>query len=527
MGKRFISLLLVSAIFLTTPGILAQAREIPKDPVHHCTRKNDGTDTTDWSYVYFGSYPQTEVMGSKLTAAITGASYDSHGDAWVDGVRYRRISKADTAYNDAGGLFGGREYRYFKYERIRWRVLQNDGHTLFVMADIGLDSQPYNETHDSVTWETCTLRNWLNNEFYNTAFSASEQKAIVAQTVVNAGNPNYDDVEGGNDTVDNVFLLSMEEVAYSEYGFCGIHSTWSVSRGVLVSNYAYVMGAGSWQTSDSIFNGNVRWLLRSPGSDDTRVMSVGSVGTYDRKDGMDVHTTANHACVPALHIDLSSDLWSTTENGDSTEGEGGGSVEPSVPPETDPTNSDTGNSSSAVAGTIQTITVSNITKTYGAKPFSLGAKSSSGTKLAYSVSNKKVATVDKNGKVTIKGCGITDITITAPKTDVYSQAQATIRLTVKPKKAAVSSVKSTKKKTATVKWKQDKKASGYIIQYAMDSKFKKNKVQMTVNKNKTVSATAKKLKSGKKYYVRVCAYAKSGKAKVQGDWSKVKTVKVK
>lgn len=143
------------------------------------------------------------------------------------------------------------------------------------------------------------------------------------------------------------------------------------------------------------------------------------------------------------------------------------------------------------------------------------------------MSDKKVATVDKKGKVTIKGCGITNITITAPETDIYSQAQTTIKLTVKPKKVTVSSVKSTKKKTATVKWKKDNKASGYLVGFATDSKFKKNKVRTTVNKNKTLSATVKKLKPGKKYYVRVCAYAKSGKTKVQGDWSKVKTVKVK
>lgn len=175
----------------------------------------------------------------------------------------------------------------------------------------------------------------------------------------------------------------------------------------------------------------------------------------------------------------------------------------------------------------QTITAKDITKTYGENPFKLNAKSSVGAALTYAVSNKNVASVDKNGKVTIKGCGITNITITAKKKGDYSQAKKTIKLTVKPKKMALSSVKSTKKSTAAVKWKQDKKASGYIIQCATDSKFKNGKVQMTISKNKTVSATVKKLKAGKKYYVRVCAYAKSGKTKVQGDWSKVKTVKVK
>ncbi len=189
------------------------------------------------------------------------------------------------------------------------------------------------------------------------------------------------------------------------------------------------------------------------------------------------------------------------------------------------------NSSGPDAGIVtksaQSVTASDITKTYGAKAFSLGAKASGGTALSYSVSDPKVAAVDANGNVTIKGCGITDITITAAETSTYEKAQKIIRLTVKPKTMKVSSVKSQKKKTATVKWKKDKSATGYMIECATDKKFKKNKVTVTVSKYKTVSKTVKKLKAGKKYYFRICAYAKSGGTKVQGNWSKSKTVKVK
>lgn len=168
--QKYLSLLLIAAILLTTQGVLAQAetvtpddaekrqaetvtpdhaarrqtraRELPSNPVHHCTKKDDGTDYTDWSYVYFGSYPQTEVTGDTLTAAIIKAPYDTNGDAWVDGAKYRRISKSDTTYN---GFFGDCDYRYFKWERIKWRVLQNDGSTLFVAADRGLDCKNYHD----------------------------------------------------------------------------------------------------------------------------------------------------------------------------------------------------------------------------------------------------------------------------------------------------------------------------------------------------------------------------------------------
>ena len=278
---------------------------MPKNPVHHCTKKSDGTDTTDWSYVYFGSYPQTEVTESALTEEITGVSYDSNGDAWVNGVKYRRISKDDTNYS---GYFGSSDYRYFKWERIKWRVLKNNGSTLFVMADKGLDCKDYNEEFTAITWENCTLRNWLNNEFYVTAFSGGEQGAIVEQTVVNEDNPKYG-TEGGNDTRDKVFLLSIGEAENPEYGFCEEYSTYSVSRRIKASGYAHARGA--WINSGN-YAGNCYWWLRSPGGDTNDAADVyygGSVG----RNGGDVDTS-DHAVAPALHINLSSDLWSLAED---------------------------------------------------------------------------------------------------------------------------------------------------------------------------------------------------------------------
>ncbi len=176
---------------------------------------------------------------------------------------------------------------------------------------------------------------------------------------------------------------------------------------------------------------------------------------------------------------------------------------------------------------VQSVEAKNMEKTYGAKPFSLGAKSSAGAPLSYASSDQKVAVIDASGKVTVKGCGVTSITISAAETAGYKAAQKTVLLTVRPRKAALASVKSKKKKTAEVKWKRSKAASGYVVQCATDKKFKKNKKQTTVSTNKTLSKTMKKLKGGKKYYVRVCAYAKAGGGKIQGDWSKTETVKVK
>ena len=173
------------------------------------------------------------------------------------------------------------------------------------------------------------------------------------------------------------------------------------------------------------------------------------------------------------------------------------------------------------------ITAKNITKTYGCKAFSIGAKSKSGGKLTYSVADKKVATVDKKGKVTVKGYGQTKITITSAAKGKYPKAKKTITLTVKPVKNRIASVKSTKSRNVVVKWKKDTKATGYVIQYSTDKKFKKGVKTVTITKNKTTSKTIGKLKGGKNYYVRVCTYKKSNGKQIKGSYSAVKSVKVK
>ena len=287
---------------------VSETREMPVNPVHHCTKENDGTDKTDWSYVYFGSYPQSEVTGSALTAAILGASYDANGDAWVNGTKYRRLSKDDT---NSDSNFGDSEYRYFKWERIKWRVLRVNSSTMFVLADKGLDSKKYHDPGDSITWENCTLRNWLNNDFYRTAFSSSEQGAIVSQTVVNEDNLEWD-IEGGNDTTDKVYLLSRSEVMNPDYGFCEDDSVYSVSRRVKGSDYVEARGASILIYDDYVGNCGW-WWLRSPGCDTDLAADVEGEGYLDRYGVLTNDSLGT--CLPALHISLSSDLWSMVDDG--------------------------------------------------------------------------------------------------------------------------------------------------------------------------------------------------------------------
>lgn len=168
----------------------------------------------------------------------------------------------------------------------------------------------------------------------------------------------------------------------------------------------------------------------------------------------------------------------------------------------------------------QKINVKRIELTYGDAPFTIQPGSDMGKKVSFSSSNKKVFTVSSKGKITIKGCGLAKLKMTS-KTSTKN-----FEIMVKPKKNSITTLE-VKKRNITVKWKRDKKADGYYVYYATDSKFKKNVKKVRVPKNKTLQCTLKNLKSGKKYYVKLYSYKKSGKNMILSDASKTRNIKVK
>ena len=100
-------------------------------------------------------------------------------------------------------------------EEIEWIVLDVQEGKSLLLSVYGLDEKPYNtDFSNTVTWEKCTLRSWLNKDFADTAFSTDEKKAILNTTVDNGDkqrNTQWNSY-GGNTTQDQIFLLSYSEV---------------------------------------------------------------------------------------------------------------------------------------------------------------------------------------------------------------------------------------------------------------------------------------------------------------------------
>ena len=99
-------------------------------------------------------------------------------------------------------------------EPIEWVVLDVCEGKALLLSKYGLDAIPFHTVwEDDPTWETCTLRTWLNEDFWNTAFSPEEQSAILLTDVDNSAEQGCSQwtKDGGNDTQDRIFLLSFAE----------------------------------------------------------------------------------------------------------------------------------------------------------------------------------------------------------------------------------------------------------------------------------------------------------------------------
>lgn len=204
-------------------------------------------------------------------------------------------------------------------EPIKWRVLSVKENEAFVVADKALDCQPYNETYEDVTWETCTLRQWLNSTFLDAAFDAEEQSAIKTTTVVNEDNISFG-TAGGNTASDKIFLLSQNEVKNSSYGFNSVYDTVSETRQCKAS--AYAVENNCWTSSSDGYAGNCWWWLRSPGylSNDASDVSYGGWGFSNG----DYVYLGNYGVRPALNLNLSSSSWKYAGTVSANVGKGSG-----------------------------------------------------------------------------------------------------------------------------------------------------------------------------------------------------------
>ena len=166
-------------------------------------------------------------------------------------------------------------------EDIEWIVLAKENNRILVISKYSLDCQKYNTSYVDVTWETCSLRSWLNNDFISSAFSSAEISKIPTVTVTADENPNYSS-DAGNDTQDKVFLLSLPEVkeyfTSSNERIC-YPTKYAIEQGAktnLNQSWWWLRSAGSVQNSAAYidYEGDIYYGGRGVNSDSVSVRPV-------------------------------------------------------------------------------------------------------------------------------------------------------------------------------------------------------------------------------------------------------------
>ncbi len=217
---------------------------------------------------------------------------------------------------------------------------------------------------------------------------------------------------------------------------------------------------------------------------------------------------------------------STEGSGSATGKAGNGSTTESGAIESPAATSDVSNEGqAAVSSKLEsTITSKSFKKTLGCKAFSVAAKTNSDGILEYASDNNKVATISKDGKIKIKGCGKANITITSPETSNYTSSSKTVTVTVLPGKLKLKKISSPKKSQIYFSWSKMQGATEYQYNISETKSFKKARVYS--GKENYVKKAAKEA-SRKTYYVRVRAVTRIDGKKYYGKWSTVKSVEIK
>ncbi len=200
-------------------------------------------------------------------------------------VTTQKVERYELQWDNGYVVFGRYEQdgdRANGPEPIEWEVLERRSGRLLLISRYILDAMPYDGEGSEYTWKNCSLRRWLNNGFYDTAFDPAEQALIPSVTLSNPDN-RYFGTDGGGDTVDKVFVLSVAEIERlydfnswyddRQYGFCQELMT-------PATQWAKDQGVGTYTITENDFKGYLSekgysrncigmetgwWWLRSPG----------------------------------------------------------------------------------------------------------------------------------------------------------------------------------------------------------------------------------------------------------------------
>jgi len=241
-----------------------------------------------------------EEEGSRASDRNTAdAAPGSGGDVWDE----------ERAWADREDILPHREGDYTVFgayeqdndlsngpEPIEWEVLDHNVNGTLLISRYVLDVQKDNEGDEDFTWETSSLRQWLNNDFINKAFTAAERERINSVTIQNPDSEYYYHQPGGNPTTDRIFLLGVDEIlnyySFDEWDDSAMRGS-SSALVIPPTDYAKHQGVPSDEGKPGAF-----WWLRSPGIAGNSLCVVDNTG----KTGWNSSIIATAGIRPVLYL---------------------------------------------------------------------------------------------------------------------------------------------------------------------------------------------------------------------------------
>lgn len=267
---------------------------------------NRQQDILNKLYTFFGEAEYSMVCGTallrlsediapaelgKLVAAFvavcTGSDFEPYEQAGVSGlavepeVTVAQVEIGETvkfgSYEQDNNTSNGKE-------PIEWIVIAKSDNTAMLVSTYALDV--YNTYWGSSTWDKSTLRTWMNETFYQQAFSEAEKASIVLSNVEAEKNPNYS-THPGTDTQDWVFALSYDQ-----------------AKNLLSNSQRRCKPTAYAAKKQSVYTdgtGNCYWWLRSPGKPGCGAAIVCTDGSFDYDASYDAFC---YGMRPAIQVDL-------------------------------------------------------------------------------------------------------------------------------------------------------------------------------------------------------------------------------
>ena len=251
------------------------------------------TVSAEKSFIFYGNYPQTQIKDDELITELNavpgdwqscnyysgeGAEADSDAspgdfmkfrDVYYKGRKYRGMyltdyrpvctgypANADMSRQDENGYLLNTAY-WFEFEPLKWRIL--DRQNRIIMCEKIIDTQPYTNRivrHDDMYYNSdppstyannyyySSIREMLNNDFYDTAFTDNQKENILNSYIDNNAFSAEFEIFNSQPGSDKIYLLSMDEVCEPSYGFNADRTECDAARTAFATDYAAVQGLG-------------------------------------------------------------------------------------------------------------------------------------------------------------------------------------------------------------------------------------------------------------------------------------------